>query len=82
MFPHTSYHLNMNCIRHAKRFPPIYVRYMSDPSPIPPHFPSGQGYLMKPVKTAWSGERTARRTLRKSLGSRMSYHECFTLIPP
>ncbi|KAA6332303.1 hypothetical protein EZS27_019177 [termite gut metagenome] len=80
---HLHNYLNTTCIRHAKRFPPIPVRYMSDSSPFPTRLPSEEGCPVKPVKTAWSGSRTARQVLKKSLESRMSYYNnCFTLIPP
>ncbi|KAA6300758.1 MAG: hypothetical protein EZS26_003089 [Candidatus Ordinivivax streblomastigis] len=74
--------LHTTCIRHAKRFPPISVRYMSDSPTFHAHLPSGEEYPVKPVKYAWTGSRIARRVLRKSLESRMSYNKCFTLIPP
>ncbi|KAA6339934.1 hypothetical protein EZS27_012174 [termite gut metagenome] len=80
---HLYNYLNITCIRHAKRFPPIFVRYMSDSSPFYARLPSGEGCPMKPVKTAWSRSRTAWQVLRKLLESRMSYYnKCFTLIPP
>ncbi|KAA6322576.1 hypothetical protein EZS27_027899 [termite gut metagenome] len=71
---HLYNYLKTTCIRHAKRFPPIPVRYMSDSSPFHVRFPSGEECPVKPVKTAWSGSRTAWRVLRMLLESRMSYN--------
>ncbi|KAA6364831.1 MAG: hypothetical protein EZS28_039643 [Streblomastix strix] len=60
----TRNHLKAKLLRYAQRFCPIHVRQLSDPSPIHPRFPSGEGTPKKPVETVSNGVRTAQHVVR------------------